>query len=173
MKPLTKETNTPMEKIKDQIIKKYLLKFRIDQNKKVILFFVLGLLIILSITLFQDKNETQGKKFYLDSTIPEGFVLVPVTIINGSSLSNMIGRNGVVDLYLTDNGKKTKKAAGRVKIVQATDDIDSFAVLLKEDQSHKILSFEEPFFAVVQNPRIKSKEIFQNGKNRIVINYQN
>jgi hypothetical protein len=173
MKLLHKEINKIMEKLNTQIISKYFLNVRINQNKKVILFFLLGLVIILSATFFNQEEKKTTNKFFLDSTIPEGYVFVPVSILNGASLSNMIGQHGVVDLYLTFNGKKTKKIASRVKIIQATNEIDSFAVLLKEEQSQNILTYTEPFFAVIQNPTIKSQNIFQAGKNKISIHYQN
>lgn len=162
-----------MKDLNKQIISKYLLKVRLDQNKKIFLFFLLGLIMIFTITIFENKPNSSNSKFYLDSIIPEGHVLVPIQLINADSLALIIGRNGVVDLFQTENGRKTKKIASKVKIVQATDELNSFAVLLKEQQSQKILNYETPFFAVVQNPSAKSKEIFQNGKTQIVINYQN
>lgn len=159
-------------KANNKIIQKYFLKVRWDQNKKIILFFSLGLLLIMVANFFENRDTNQSKKFHLDSTIPEGYVLVPVPIINGESISSMIGKYGVVDLFLSQDGLKSKRIISKVKIVQATDDLNSFAVLLREEQSQKLLSFNGPFFAVIQNPTRKSQETFQSGKQTIVINYQ-
>lgn len=161
-----------LEKTNNKIIQKYFLKVRWDQNKKIILFFGLGLLLIMAANFFENSDKNLTKKFHLDATIPEGYVLVPVPIVNADSISSMIGRYGVVDLFLSQNGLKSKKIISKVKIVQASDDLNSFAVLLKEDQSQKILNYNGPFFAVIQNPTRKSQETFQSGKQTIVINYQ-
>lgn len=155
-----------------KLIEKYLPKMRFDQNKRLILFFLTGLIIILVANFFEKDTNNQSKRFFLDSAIPEGYVLVPISLANAESLASMIGRNGVVDLFLSKNGIKSKKVISKVKIIQANDDLNSFAVLLKENQSQQILTYEGPFFAVIQNPTAKSQERFMAGKKTITINYQ-
>lgn len=156
----------------NKLIQKYLPKVRFDQNKRIILLFLIGLALILIANFFEKENGQQNKRFFLDASIPEGYVLVPIPLANGDSLSSMIGRHGIVDLFQSKNGLKSKKVISKVKIVQANDDINSFAVLLKETESQLILNYEGPFFAVIQNPSSKSQEKFMSGKKTITINYQ-
>ncbi|MCK6598169.1 MAG: hypothetical protein L6Q37_07375 [Bdellovibrionaceae bacterium] len=158
---------------RNQLIKKYFLKVRLNQNKKIIIFFLFGLFIIFSLNWVNNKDPIQYSKFNIDATIPNGYVLIPIDVINGASLSSLMGQTGIVDLFSTENGRKTKLVASRVKIVQATDQNDSFAVLLKETLSQKIVQAQGPFFAIVQNPKQKSSEIFTDGAKKITINYQN
>ena len=162
-----------MENLKKKIINKYLLKARLNQNKKIVLFFILGLISIIFANFFNNKTSVMQNQNHIDSLIPKGYVLVPINIINSGSISSIIGPYGIVDLYLTKDGNKSKRIASRVKIIKASGDENTYAALLKETQSYKILSYEAIFFAVVQNPKIKSQEIFQNNKRKIVINYQN
>lgn len=156
----------------NKIIHKYLPKFRFDQNKRIILFFLFGLGLILIANFFEKETQGTSKRFFLDATIPDGYVLVPISITNADSIASMIGRHGVVDLFLSKNGIKSKKIISKVKIIQANDELSSFAVLLKENESQQILNYEGPFFAVIQNPSSKSQEKFTSGKKTITINYQ-
>lgn len=86
--------------------------------------------------------------------IPEGFVLVPIEVANFESLDSILGKFGVVDLYSAplDPTLRPKKVATKIKILRAPLNPNHFAVLARDTDSEKILSFSGPFTVVVQNP---------------------
>lgn len=87
--------------------------------------------------------------------IPAGFVLVPIEVANYESLDSILGKFGVVDLYSAplDPAQRPKKVATKIKILRAPLNPNHFAVLARDQESEKILSFTGPFTVVVQNPK--------------------
>ena len=86
--------------------------------------------------------------------IPAGFVLVPIEVANYESLDSILGKSGVVDLYVPeeDPRKRPLKVATRVKILRAPLNPSLFAVLAPESESSKLVSHVGAFTVVVQNP---------------------
>lgn len=84
--------------------------------------------------------------------IPEGFVLVPIEISNFESLDSLLGKHGVVDLYLPvdEVRKRPQKIAERVKILRAPLNPSHFAVLVTEEDSPRLATQPGPFIVVVQ-----------------------
>lgn len=112
----------------------------------------------------------------VDTFIPKGFVLVPLELANADSLGSLVGdMGGVVDLYLAskDNRKSGLKVASRIKLLRAPLNPQQYAVLVKENESSRLLSMTGPFIAVVQNPDSKGTELAQSKKSSIKIDYQN
>lgn len=93
--------------------------------------------------------------------IPAGYVLVPIEIANYESLDSILGKFGVVDLYLpSDDPKKpAKKVADRLRILRAPLNPSQFAVLAKEEDSARLVTHEGAFTVVVKNPNHPGTEI--------------
>ncbi len=87
--------------------------------------------------------------------IPEGFVLVPIEVANFESLDSILGKFGVVDLFVgsDDPRVKPRKLAERVKILRAPLNPNHFAVLVPDSESQKIVAYSGAMTVVVQNPK--------------------
>lgn len=113
----------------------------------------------------------------VDTFIPRGHVLVPIEIGNSDSLASLVGDlGGVVDLYLatTENRKGGVKVASKVKLLRAPLNPDQYAVLVKDDESQRLLGFQGPFIAVIQNPEERGMKVTDNPKpQRLRVEYQN
>lgn len=112
----------------------------------------------------------------VDTFIPRGFVLVPLEIANAESLTSLVGDvGGVVDLYLATNAnqKGGLKVGTKMKILRAPLNPQQYAVLVREHESSRLLSYAGPFIAVVQNPDEKGAQINASGPSRLHIDYQN
>ncbi len=87
--------------------------------------------------------------------IPAGFVLVPIEVANYESLDSILGKFGVVDLFVPsdDPKKKARKVADRVRILRAPLNPSRFAVLVPESDSQQLVAHDGAFVVTVQNPR--------------------
>lgn len=90
----------------------------------------------------------------VSTLIPAGYVLVPIEVANYESLDSILGKFGLVDLYVpSDDPKKTaRKIASHLKILRAPLNPSHFAVLAKESESSRLVASNGPFIVVVQNP---------------------
>ncbi|MEN0058368.1 MAG: hypothetical protein AAGB31_06000 [Bdellovibrio sp.] len=98
----------------------------------------------------------------VDTYIPAGFVLVPLEIVNAESLSSLVGDlGGVVDLYLASGEKQLAsiKVGSRLKLLRAPLNPQQYAVLVRDSESSRLLSYSGPFIAVVQNPQTEANTI--------------
>jgi hypothetical protein len=86
--------------------------------------------------------------------IPEGFVLVPIEVANFESLDSILGKFGVVDLFVGSDDPKVKprRIAERVKILRAPLNPEHFAVLVPDSESQNIVAYSGALTVVVQNP---------------------
>ncbi|WP_295900187.1 hypothetical protein [uncultured Bdellovibrio sp.] len=112
----------------------------------------------------------------VDTFIPRGFVLVPIEISNAESLASLVGdMGGVVDLYLASNEKQKGglKVGSKLKLLRAPLNPQQYAVLVKETESSRLLSYAGPFIAVVQNPDEKGTQLSSSGPSRVRVEYQN
>ena len=90
----------------------------------------------------------------IDTLIPKGQVLVPIEVQNFESLDSVLGKYGVVDLYLSSaDGRPSRSAvAYGVKILRAPRNPNHFAVLVADNQAHRFAEGSGAYFAIVQNP---------------------
>jgi hypothetical protein len=90
-----------------------------------------------------------------DTFIPEGFVLVPVEILNYESLDSILGRFGVVDLFAPgpEPGSVSRQVASRVRILRAPRNPNHFAILAPLEESANLVRHGGGLIAVVQNPK--------------------
>lgn len=87
--------------------------------------------------------------------IPAGYVLVPIEIANFESLDSILGKFGVVDLYVpadTPRGR-ARKVAEQIKILRAPLNPSHFAVLVREADSARLVSHAGPYTVIVQNSK--------------------
>lgn len=84
--------------------------------------------------------------------IPAGHVLVPIEVANYESLDSILGKHGVVDLYLptSETRKRSLKVVERVRILRAPLNPGHFAVLVTEADSPRLVTTSEAFTVVVQ-----------------------
>lgn len=95
----------------------------------------------------------------VDTYIPSGFVLVPITVQNLASLDSLVGQFGVVDLYV--EGENAALGRG-LKLIRSPNDPAQFAVLVPENQAREIVrAGYKPFQVIVQNPKQTRSEIRQ------------
>lgn len=93
--------------------------------------------------------------------IPEGYVLVPIEVANSESLDSILGKFGVVDLFVAplDGQGRPRKVAERVKILRAPLNPRNFAVLAPEKDSQQLVGLAVPLTVVVQNPKSSGMRI--------------
>jgi hypothetical protein len=154
----------------------------IDVKTKLLLgaFIVLGLLSLLLATSKEPETVTAEPGVpagpSVDTFIPRGYVLIPIELVNGESLTSLVGDiGGVVDLYQSSSDEKRKslKVGAKLKLLRAPLNPQQYAVLVKDSESSRLMSFPGPFIAVVQNPDEKGQEISKNPKPAVHIEYQN
>lgn len=90
----------------------------------------------------------------IDTYIPAGFVLVPISVQNSESLDAVFGKYGVVDLYQTRQDGSVSKAAlvRAVKMLRAPKNPNQFGVLVPDEMVSQLVRQTEPFFVVVHRP---------------------
>ena len=125
---------------------------------------MLGSILVLSIVsyfipFFQKSEKSQ--KVSLDTLVPKGFVLVPIDILNGKDIMNLIGSHGVVDLY--SYSKRTdlpkEQIAKSIKILPPEMEEGLFVALVPEQEVNKLFEYSPPFYAVIQNPQKQGSQI--------------
>lgn len=150
----------------------------IKNNLLVAAFFVLGAISV-GLSLKEKPNGvpvvTEKNATSADTFIPRGYVLVPLELTNSESLTSLVGDiGGVVDLYLanTEQQKGGIKVGSKLKLLRAPLNPQQYAVLVKENDSSRLLSYAGPFIAVVQNPDEKGNHVTSSGPSKIRIEYQ-
>lgn len=155
----------------------FLQKLNIKTDKALLLAFVaLGLTVLLIELLSPEKNKeaptSAEESFDVDTMIPAGHLLIPLELSNAESLSSLSGQFSIVDLYVSgDKGKKGFKIASAVKLLRAPLNPQQFAVLVREEESSKIVTHEGPFFAALKNPKEAARPSAKAGKSPLVIQY--
>lgn len=104
--------------------------------------------------------------FSADTEIPHGFVLIPIEVANYEALDSVLGKLGVVDLFLAgDDGNPQKRLVARnVRILRAPQNPSHFAVLVPEAQSNEILRFGGSFLVSVKGRNAPGTEFVKSKK---------
>lgn len=171
---------TKLNKYLETIRDKWL---QIDKNNK---YYIYAFIIISIFSVWNElRNSSSGAKTQpntnnqieiqdsIDTYIPKGYVLIPIDLVNRESIVSIIDQTSLVDLYYQKKSlSKSIKIASRVKLIRAPLNPNQLAVLISEDDSHQILTYEGPYFAVIQNKREKALGLLHAGKNVNII-YQN
>ncbi len=152
---------------------------KIRSNSLLGAFLILG---VISYFVSKPMEDKASKDSFLpqpksvDTFIPRGFVLVPIEVANAESLASLVGdMGGVVDLYLASHDKQKGglKVGSKLKLLRAPLNPQQYAVLVKDHESPRLLSYTGPFIAVVQNPEEKGNQISSSGPAQIRVQYQN
>lgn len=128
-----------------------------SDKKDKILFAILFLLILSAIALPSSRSQSTETALEpeTDTTIPQGFVLVPIELENQRSLDSIIGSHAVVNLYkgsqLTD--QKGKLVGRHLRLLRAPLNPEQFAVLVPESEVAQFATPAAKFYAVLQNRR--------------------
>lgn len=90
----------------------------------------------------------------IDTFIPAGYVLVPISVQNSESLDAVFGNYGVVDLFSTsEDGKISSTATVRaVKMLRAPKNPSQFGVLVPDQDASRLVRQTTPYFVVVHRP---------------------
>jgi hypothetical protein len=118
--------------------------------------FLLSLIFVFILNQVEDPENKEGAIVRsADTYIPDGFVLVPIEVQNSESLDSILGSHGVVDLYLAplNPQQKPKKVASKIKLMRAPLNPSLFAVLAPEAEASKLVTVEQPFIVMIQNPK--------------------
>ena len=91
----------------------------------------------------------------IDTMIPKGFVLVPITVQNSESLDSVFGTFGIVDLYAVgeSNQKKDGRVAQGVKLLRAPKNPSQFGVLVPDADSSELIRQGANFYVVLHHPK--------------------
>jgi len=141
-----------------------LIKSWVSNNKTTCLIWFSVFSLSFIFTLLQQPNKTENNSHIksLDTYIPEGFVLMPIELINGSSLDGLLEQKGVVDLYTGHPGqKRVDKVASAVKIIRSPMNPLYFAILVPEDKASLMIQRFQSFYAVIQNSEQQKQAVIQ------------
>lgn len=158
----------------------FLQKLNLKTDKALLLAFaILGVVVLVQKTgSSAPSQEAQGttpeatEGFEVDTMIPAGHLLIPLELSNAESLAALSGQFAVVDLYVTgEKSKQGLKIATAVKLLRAPLNPNQFAVLVREEESRKIVTQEGPFFAALKNPKTTNKAETKNRPIPLTIQY--
>ena len=145
-----------------------------DQKNKIIFFFIIGLLLVGYTHIKSNPTDSNEDRFQIDTIIPDGYVLIPIKVLNATAIASAIGLHGVANIYSTVAGEKSKLLFSKAKIIKSiNNDEAAFSVLVKESKAHLLSNSEDPFFAAIQNPRARAEETETASTPKIRIIYQN
>ena len=126
-------------------------------DRLLLIAFVALVLVALLMALIPDEKPLvvdEPEPVQVDTMIPAGFLLIPIQLANSESLSSLAGAFALIDLYsVSEKGRKGFKVATGVKLVRAPLNPEQFAVLMREEESSKLVQMEGPFFAALKNPK--------------------
>lgn len=164
-----------------QFLKKLnsLKKLNLREDKTLLFAFIaLGVVVLLLELLSTPKSPqvpetTSSENFDVDTVIPAGYILIPIQLSNVESLASLAGQFALVDLYAVgEKGRKGFKVASSVKLLRAPLNPQQFAVLMREQESSKIVTMEGPFFAALKSRDDKSRSgLEQTPKRTLFISY--
>ncbi len=117
-----------------------------------------GILLSLMLAWISQSGETLEmpvNEESIDTYIPAGYVLVPITIHNSESVDSIFGNHGVVDLYaVNEKGAAQKWALARgVKMLRAPKNPNQFGVLVPNRGVPVIMGHSGAFQVVIHNPK--------------------
>ena len=115
---------------------------------------IFGLIILLIFHEPQEKNqEAAPPTGAIDTLIPAGHNLIPIEIENLEQVNGLIDRFAVVNIYQVSHDQQTKsKLVGKnMKLIRAPLNPQVFAVLIKDEEQERMMSFPGPFRIVIQN----------------------
>ncbi len=152
---------TPLEKI--------LKKLKIDKTQFYILCAVLISILTYSVYAMQSENPAPPRKANtLDTVIPAGYTLYPIEILNFQAINAILGRVGIVDLYVPSgpDEKNGRKVGNKLRIVRAPGNPSRFAVVVPDDEVPRLMSQSGPFNVVIRSAKEAAGGIIEKKQNR-------
>lgn len=156
----------------------FLQRFNIKIDKVLLIAFVaLGMAVLVLELLSGSPHHEEAvagpsENFEVDTMIPAGHMLIPLELSNAESLASLSGKFSLVDLYAAgEKGKKGFKIASGVKLLRAPLNPQQFAVLVREEDSGRIVGQEGPFFAALKNPKEATRETKSPRRGGLIIQY--
>lgn len=137
----------------------------IDKNTRLALVFaaiatVLALVMNFSGSEPADRRpEVQTSSEDIDTFIPAGFSLVPIEVINSNGLDSILGRYGMVDLFLENQKSALIK---NVRLIRGIRNSDSWAVLVQSSFVQELLSTGGRFLVSVRSRNNQGSQIIKN-----------
>lgn len=112
----------------------------------------------------QEVDSDKAKWTSLDSYIPEGQTLVPISVANYESLDQVIGQYGVVDLLSTPltPQEKPRRVAYAVKLIRSPLSHRHFSVLIPAEEAPRLAGYQGAFTVVVRNPKSLGTKFVKN-----------
>jgi hypothetical protein len=138
---------------------------------------VIIIIVLISIYLASRSEEKTSKApntpADLTTYIPDGFVLVPLEIVNQEAISGMIQNFALVDLFTPNTAeKKGRKVATNLKLIRAPLNKDLFGVLIPNNEVSQVVSSSESFFVAIRNPTQQNSESFTKPHKSFQLEYQ-
>lgn len=136
-------------------------------------FIILTALVVLSLAseVLPRLLKTKAEPPSLDALIPKGFVLLPIEIINGQDIIQLIGSHGVLDLYAYSDKSRLpeKQAASNLKVLPPEREEGRWTALVPEKQAAYFFEYPDPFYAVIQNPKKNNTKIYKKKERKSLI----
>lgn len=134
---------------------------KLDLKKEKVLNWAIGIFVVIALIRFVSTPSQDGAtqtETDISTTIPRGYVIVPIEIENSLSLEGVLGDiGGYVDLYEALENGQGKQVAHHIKLVRAPKDPRQFAVLAKESQAPALVRHEGRFIATMRNPEDRTQ----------------
>lgn len=140
-----------------------------------VLFALLGLIALLSSLPDAESAPASGPPDDVSTFIPRGHLLVPIELRNADQLEGLLGSHGFVDLFEepVEPGSRSRLVGRRIRLLRAPLNPRAFAVLVRESEAEKFLSFRGALIASVRPPETEGHEIVSERRRRApVIEFQ-
>lgn len=102
--------------------------------------------------------------------IPRGYLLIPIELKNADQLDGLLGPFGFVDLFEdpTLPGARSKLVGRRLRLLRAPNSPRTFAVLVRDNEAERFLSFRGKLIASVRPPEAESYELSSTPKGPVI-----
>jgi hypothetical protein len=117
----------------------------------------------------QDSAQVASSEQELDTFIPSGFSLVPIEVINSNGLDSILGRYGMVDLFLENQKTAIMK---NVRLIRGIRHDGTWAVLVPSQFVQDLLGAGGRFLVSIRSRNNQNSQMIQKShKTRRAITY--
>ena len=117
-----------------------------------IAFLILGVIVAVMSATAQPPPLHDAETIELSTFIPKNYTLIPIELKNSEQLEGVLGSHGIVDLFQSvHSGSSSLLIAKRLRIIRAPLNPHAFAVLVRDEEAHRILSRSGPFVASLRS----------------------
>ena len=95
-------------------------------------------------------NPEPRESIHLDQLAPKGYSLFPITPVNHSALSGVMGAMGTVDIYDSDS---SQLIVDGLKLVRSQEDPETFLALVPDQKMSIMIKVASRIVAVLKNPK--------------------